>query len=367
MLELDRPGLWRVGEAEGRRFCASGAGACRPATNGLVAAPERRLFVVTETPAEPLRAERVVLTPTSSLVVEVPPRGPVPVEVAPSTGPLLVRARSRSLQPGLWIGEQREGRLPSATAMAVGPGFAVAVALQTQEVRGGGVRRGPDGLRAAARGRGHAGSGGPAEGDERAHRPGGDRRPPRRSRGRGLRAARRSQAAAPGPRPGHGRRALAGRGSGKRLRPRRRLRGDRLYASAHPHPAAHRAWRRALLRRGDERGGSGAGRGPAPRAGPGRGGCPAPGPERPRRCDASRARRGFRGDLGRRERRGATRSRHRTHRPGNIDRPPRARAARRLARNRRPGRARALGRRLGPRARGGLALVREARRGSCRP
>ena len=78
VLELDRPGLWRVGEAVGRRFCTTGGGACRPATGGLVAAPERRLFVVTETPAEPLRAERVVLAPTSSLVVEVPPRGRCP-------------------------------------------------------------------------------------------------------------------------------------------------------------------------------------------------------------------------------------------------------------------------------------------------
>ena len=133
VLELDRPGLLRVGEAAGLRFCAGAGAACHPATNGLVAAPERRLFVVTDTPGQALRAERVVLAAGASVVVELPPTGPVPVEVAPSAGPLLVRARSRSLQPGLRLGEMRDGRLPASGAMAVGSGFAVAVALQAKK------------------------------------------------------------------------------------------------------------------------------------------------------------------------------------------------------------------------------------------
>ncbi len=133
VLELDRPGLLRVAEASGLRFGSSPGAACRPATNGLVAAPGRRLFIVTDTPGQAMRADRVLLAGGSSLVVEVPSSGLVPVEVAPSAGPILVEARSRSLQPGLRLGESRDERLPAPQAMAVGPGFALAVALQPKK------------------------------------------------------------------------------------------------------------------------------------------------------------------------------------------------------------------------------------------
>ncbi|HVQ28965.1 MAG TPA: hypothetical protein VMV21_05260 [Vicinamibacteria bacterium] len=132
-VDLERPGLWRVAETAGLRFGASTGTACRSAANGLVAAPEARLVVVTDAPGQSLRAERALLASGGSVVVEVPSQGPVPVEVAPSDGPLLVRARSRSLQPGLRVGDLHDGRLPSSGPMAVGPGLAVAVALQSKK------------------------------------------------------------------------------------------------------------------------------------------------------------------------------------------------------------------------------------------
>jgi hypothetical protein len=132
VLELDRPGLLRVAESPGLRFGAEPGAACRPATNGLVAVPGTRVYVVSETPVEPVRAERVVLASGQGLVVELPSRGLVPVEAAASAGPLLVRARSRSLPPGLRIGEAGE-RLPTSGAMAALPGFAVAVSLRPRK------------------------------------------------------------------------------------------------------------------------------------------------------------------------------------------------------------------------------------------
>jgi hypothetical protein len=135
-IDLDRPGLFRVREARGLRFGTEVEEATRPAVNGLVAVPGRRLYVTADADApregssSMLRAERVALASGQSLVVEVKARGLVPVEAAPSVGPLVVRARSRSLQPGLRLAEAADKDLPSEGAMAVGPGLAVAVSLQ---------------------------------------------------------------------------------------------------------------------------------------------------------------------------------------------------------------------------------------------
>ena len=130
LVEVDRPGLFRLTGAGALRVASETSVACRPVTNGLVAVPGKRLYVVTDAPAETLRAERVVLGRNGSLVVDIPARGVVPVDVVPSGGPLLVRARSRSLQPGLRLGE-------ATTAAATGPmtvssGLAQSVSLESR-------------------------------------------------------------------------------------------------------------------------------------------------------------------------------------------------------------------------------------------
>ena len=130
LVELERPGLLRITGAGALRVAPETGVACRPSTNGLVAVPGRRLYVVSETPAETLRADRVVLAPGPGLVVDVPARGIVPVDLAPATGPLLVRARSRSLQPGLSLGPAGAEAGAAAGVMAVSGGLAQAVSLE---------------------------------------------------------------------------------------------------------------------------------------------------------------------------------------------------------------------------------------------
>ena len=127
LVEVDRPGLFRLAGAGTLRVATESGVACRPATNGLVAVGGKRLYLVADAPAEAVRAERVVLGRNGSLVVDVPSRGLVPVDVVPAGGPLLVRARSRTLQPGVWLGDAT--RVPVAGAMAVSSGLAQSVSL----------------------------------------------------------------------------------------------------------------------------------------------------------------------------------------------------------------------------------------------
>jgi hypothetical protein len=128
LVEVDRPGLFRLAGAAVLRVATEAGVACRPVTNGLVAIAGKRLYVVTDTPAETLRAERVTLGRNGSLVVDVPSRGLVPVDVVAAGGPLLVRARSRSLQPGVWLGDATN--VPEAGAMAVSSGLAQSISLE---------------------------------------------------------------------------------------------------------------------------------------------------------------------------------------------------------------------------------------------
>ncbi len=143
VIEIEGPGLLRVADDADLRLGALPGVALRAATNGLVAVAGRRVYVVgvSSTEATPaaraalrliVRAERVRLVAGTPLVVPVPAHGISPVEAAPSAGPLVVRARSRSLQPGLVLGEADDALAPTG-AMAVAPGLAVAVALQPKK------------------------------------------------------------------------------------------------------------------------------------------------------------------------------------------------------------------------------------------
>jgi hypothetical protein len=129
LVQLERPGLLRVEGTGGLRVAAESGVLCRPVTSRLAAAPGGRLYLVSDTPAEALRAERMVLGPGPGLLVDVPAVGRVPVDLAPASGPLLVRARSRSLQPGVFLGPaggNGEGPRP----MAVAEGLAQTVSLE---------------------------------------------------------------------------------------------------------------------------------------------------------------------------------------------------------------------------------------------
>lgn len=139
VLELDRPGVFRVTDA-GPALRGGGA-PDRPlaplapgeAQEGLLSAPGERAWVVREGKTRVVKAERIEAPPGLDAGV----RFPLPAEGAvldlsdrSDAGPLVALATAPSGQPGVRLGQRGEPGEANATAMAVGPGSALAVDLE---------------------------------------------------------------------------------------------------------------------------------------------------------------------------------------------------------------------------------------------
>lgn len=141
IIELDRPGVFRVREA-GPGVRGSGA-PDRPlaplapgeAQEGILSVPGERAWVVREGKTRVVTATRIEAPPGLDAGVRfpLPPEGAV-VDLSEQTGlldagPLIALATAPSGQPGVRLGERSEPGGPNAMAMAVGPGSALAVDL----------------------------------------------------------------------------------------------------------------------------------------------------------------------------------------------------------------------------------------------
>jgi len=130
---LERPGLLRVeGERSALRWSSAHGQPCREVSGDLLAATGPLAWVVADLPSRPsfsLRAARVTVSPGPGVQIALPAERPVMADVAPSGGgPLLLMASSRTAQPGVRLVEAGSTSDPSGI-MALGPGYAVAVAL----------------------------------------------------------------------------------------------------------------------------------------------------------------------------------------------------------------------------------------------
>lgn len=146
VIELDRPGVFRVadagptlrGGAPGRPLAPLAPG---EAQEGVLSVPGERAWVVREGKTRVVRAERIEAAPglDAGLRFPLPPEGAV-VDLSDRTdpsdrsdslnGPLVALATAPSGQPGVRLGERGESGEPNALAMAVGTGSALAVSLE---------------------------------------------------------------------------------------------------------------------------------------------------------------------------------------------------------------------------------------------
>jgi len=125
--DLERPGLLRVGNAPLAppllRFCVDSR-PCAEAPDGIVSAPGKLLFVVGDTGAS-VRAERLVLGAQGTLGTALRRDDRLTADLAATPGPVVVRASSLTLQPGLRVGD--------SGPMAVGVGSAVAAGFGARQ------------------------------------------------------------------------------------------------------------------------------------------------------------------------------------------------------------------------------------------
>jgi hypothetical protein len=138
-VELTRPGVLAL-DASGRELCLAAAWLepCAEATDGLVAATGRRLWLVgaLRDGGPSVRAVRRELDPGAGPAAPLAVRaGSVAVQdLAPrSPGPVLAIASSSVGQPGVRVTGRTEALAPSGTAMAAGPRSAASAALAPRE------------------------------------------------------------------------------------------------------------------------------------------------------------------------------------------------------------------------------------------
>jgi len=140
VVELDRPGIFRVAEAS--PALRGGGAPGRPlaplapgeAQEGVLSAPGERAWVVREGKTRVVKAERIEAAPG----LEAGLRFPLPVEGAvvdlsdrsDANGPLVALAVAPSGQPGVRLGTRGEPGESNAITMAVGTGSALAVDLK---------------------------------------------------------------------------------------------------------------------------------------------------------------------------------------------------------------------------------------------
>ncbi|MDP2313981.1 MAG: hypothetical protein Q8P41_13825, partial [Pseudomonadota bacterium] len=124
-----RPGTLELAARVGLSWCPTPGESCVEVPGALLAAPDPAVWLVAEAPAGrpvAMRGSRYVLGSAPGRVL-VPADGEVAVDVAPSAGPLLVRAAASGGQPGLRVAEG--GAAGTASGTAVAPGRAIGVLL----------------------------------------------------------------------------------------------------------------------------------------------------------------------------------------------------------------------------------------------
>ncbi len=144
---LDRPGVLETGAA-GReasvRWCTTVDEPCRERSDGIVAVTGKLLWLVRDRAGDRPRAHRLSLAPGSDgLFVSLPAAAPLRCDLDKSPGPVLVRARSRAGQPGVWVADGDDSGVPvfaageqSALAVALAPRRPVALAWRAAPADG---------------------------------------------------------------------------------------------------------------------------------------------------------------------------------------------------------------------------------------
>jgi len=147
MVELDRPGVFRLAEAvpglRGSGVPGSPLAAVSSKEGGVFSSPAERFWLVRPGKSGSLKAERIVIGPGLDAGEQFPvPDGSSVVadlSEAKADGPVLALVTAPSGQPGVRLGEandsdtrQRTAAEPAAYQMAVGPRTAVAVALEPE-------------------------------------------------------------------------------------------------------------------------------------------------------------------------------------------------------------------------------------------
>jgi hypothetical protein len=139
VLEIDRPGVFRLAEASpglrGSGVPGSPLTAVGAKEGGVFSSPGERFWLVRQGKGGSLKAERIEIQPglDAGAQFPVPDGTSVVADLSEGEGPVLALVTAPAGQPGVRVGEandpQRTIAEPAATQMAVGPRTAVAVAL----------------------------------------------------------------------------------------------------------------------------------------------------------------------------------------------------------------------------------------------
>ncbi len=125
VVDLDRPGVLRFASLTDDLLQAGGPGPLLPSEDGQLVAFGRRAFLLGRNGAA-VQAKRLAAAATGAVRLRVPASGPAVVDLQTAAGPLVVEARSLSIQPGVRAGVVDAA---SGSAMAVADGAAMSVAL----------------------------------------------------------------------------------------------------------------------------------------------------------------------------------------------------------------------------------------------